>query len=73
MRVISPEDFAEKYKEGITNDVDYVIANLQGLAAADPALQKDLNQSIAKLNSAMAILCDVPPPCTGQPRGNKGS
>lgn len=72
-RIISPEDFAENYKEGITNDLDYVIGNLQGIAAADPKLQKDLSQSIAKLNNALDTLCDVPPPCTGKPRGNKGS
>ena len=72
-RKITPQDFADKYKHTITDDLNEVIANLQGIAAADKGLEKDLNQSITKLNNALDTLCDVPPPCTGKPRVNKGS
>jgi hypothetical protein len=64
-RVISPEEFAEEYKEAITDDLYQVIANLQGIASeADPAVQKNLNRDVEKLQNAMQILCEVPPPCT---------
>ena len=64
-RVISPEEFAEEYKAAITNDLDNVIANLQGMASeADPRVQKNLNQDVEKLQNALQILCEVPPPCT---------
>ncbi len=63
---ISPEDFAETYKERITDDLKAVIANLAGVASeADPAVQEDLNQQIVKLENARRTLCDVPPECTG--------
>jgi hypothetical protein len=63
--MISLEDFAQNYKEHITDDLNEVIANLEGVASeADPALKDDLKQSIAKLDNARQILCDVPPPCT---------
>ena len=62
-RKITPQEFADKYKETITDDLNEVIANLQGIAAADKGLEKDLNQSITKLNNALDTLCEVPPPC----------
>ena len=61
---ISPEEFAETYKERITDDLKEVMANLTGVASeADPAVQEDLNAQITKLNNARQILCDVPPNC----------
>jgi len=61
---ISPEEFAETYKERITDDLKSVIANLTGVASeAEPAVQEDLNAQITKLNNARQILCDVPPNC----------
>jgi hypothetical protein len=63
-RIISPEDFAEKYKARITDDLKEVIANLEGVASeAEPAVRDDLKKSIAKLVNAQGTLCDVPPPC----------
>jgi Zn-dependent oligopeptidase len=63
--MISLQDFADNYKEGITNDLNEVIANLEGVASlAAPALQTDLQNNIAKLDNARKTLCDVPPPCT---------
>jgi hypothetical protein len=65
MREISPEDFAENYKEQVTNDLKDVRANLAGVASeAAPGVKDDLNEQIGKLDNAISILCDVPPPCT---------
>ena len=61
---ISPEEFAETYKERITDDLKNVIANLTGVASeAEPDVQADLYQQIDKLKNAKQILCDVPPNC----------
>jgi hypothetical protein len=61
---ISPEEFAETYKERITDDLRDVMANLTGMASeADPSVQEDLNEQITKLQNARQILCDVPPNC----------
>jgi hypothetical protein len=72
MPQISPEDFAEHYKEQITNDLREVISNLNGVAAeADPDLQADLYEQIGKLNNARQVLCDVPPNCILEPPNGK--
>ena len=61
---ISPEEFAETYKERITDDLKEVMANLTGMASeADPSVQEDLAEQITKLQNARQILCDVPPNC----------
>ncbi len=63
-RTITPEEFAEKYKETITDDLNEVIANLEKLAAAHKDLAKNLYSTTTKLKNALSILCDVPPPCS---------
>lgn len=63
---ISCEDFAEQFKEGITNDLRDSIATLETVAQNfQEPLRSQIEDIIAKLAKARQICCDVPPPCTG--------
>ena len=67
MKGITPQEFADSYKEQITDDLREVIANLEGLAAeATTTVHDDLRKQIDKLNNARKVLCEVPPECLGE-------
>ena len=66
MSRITPQEFADNYKEGITNDLQEVIESLDAISdEAEPALRDLLKDLIKKLRDGRKIMCDVPPPCSG--------